>query len=100
MSTLHILSHSPFSDGRFSSCLPLLGDEDALLLSGDAVYALQPHTAPHQQLNTLSSSIALFALAEDVSARHLPAWPARVKLVDYPDFVALCCHYDRVNSWL
>ena len=40
MATLHILSHSPFADSRLASCLRLLGAQDALLLCGDAVYAL------------------------------------------------------------
>ena len=40
MSTLHVLSHSPFTDTRLSSCLRLLGSADGLLLCGDAAYAL------------------------------------------------------------
>ena len=50
MSTLHVLSHSPFGDERLTSCLRLLGAADALLLSGDAAYALQPGTAPFLSL--------------------------------------------------
>jgi tRNA 2-thiouridine synthesizing protein B len=50
MSTLHVLSHSPFGDERLSSCLRVIGAADALLLS-DAVYALQPGTAPFATLN-------------------------------------------------
>ena len=42
MATLHLLSHSPFSDSRLSSCLRLLGADDGLLLTGDAVYACNP----------------------------------------------------------
>ncbi len=37
MTTLHLLSHSPFTDNRLSSCLQLLSLHDAVLLSGDAV---------------------------------------------------------------
>ena len=40
MKTLHVLSSSPFSDNRLSSCLRLLGSGDGLLLCGDATYAL------------------------------------------------------------
>ncbi|WP_413770140.1 DsrH/TusB family sulfur metabolism protein, partial [Vibrio vulnificus] len=46
MSTLHVLSHSPFGDNRLTSCLRVLGDQDALLLCGDATYALQPGSPP------------------------------------------------------
>jgi tRNA 2-thiouridine synthesizing protein B len=42
MSTLHVLSHSPFGDERLSSCLRIIGAADALLLSGDAVMPCSP----------------------------------------------------------
>jgi tRNA 2-thiouridine synthesizing protein B len=99
MSTLHVLSHSPFTDNRLTSCLRLLSASDALLLSGDAVYALQPGTEPLRALQTRSETLRLFVLDEDVQARglHVPDW---VKSVDYPTFVELSIHYDKVNSWL
>lgn len=99
MSTLHVLSHSPFNDNRLTSCLRLLGTKDALLLCGDAVYALQPATPPFSALQARSETQALFVLAEDVQARALPV-PDWVKSIDYPAFVELSIHYDKVNSWL
>lgn len=99
MATLHVLSHSPFTDSRLSSCLRLLGRDDALLLCGDAVYALQAGTAQLQALELMPASIALFALNEDLQARAL-AVPERAQQVDYSGFVALSCQYDRVNTWL
>ena len=99
MATLHLLSHSPFSDSRLSSCLRLLNADDGLLLTGDAVYALQPGTAPRQALELMQESIALYALSEDLEARAL-AHPPRVQAVDYPAFVELCTRYAKVNSWL
>ncbi|WP_207849211.1 MULTISPECIES: sulfurtransferase complex subunit TusB [unclassified Pseudomonas] len=97
MSTLHVLSHSPFGDERLTSCLRLLGAADALLLSGDAVYALQPGTAPFTELQ--SRQLKLFVLAEDAQARavQLPDW---AEAIDYPAFVELSIHHDKVNSWL
>ena len=71
MSTLHVLSHSPFGDNRLASCLRVLGDKDALLLCGDATYALQSGTAPFARLQ--AAGLKLFALAEDLQARDLPA---------------------------
>ncbi|NWL76154.1 sulfurtransferase complex subunit TusB [Pseudomonas taiwanensis] len=100
MATLHVLSHSPFSDSRLGSCLRLLGPTDGLLLSGDAVYALQPGSLTRQALELMPDSIALHALAEDLQARALTGLPARLNAVDYLAFVELCCHYDKVNSWL
>ncbi|WP_159815200.1 sulfurtransferase complex subunit TusB [Pseudomonas sp. 18058] len=97
MSTLHVLSHSPFGDDRLTSCLRVIGSADALLLSGDAVYALQPGTAPFTALH--NRQIKLFVLAEDAQARALevPDW---AEVIDYPAFVELSIHHDKVNSWL
>lgn len=97
MSTLHVLSHSPFGDDRLSSCLRVISADDALLLSGDAAYALQPGTAPFSTLH--ARGLKLFVLAEDAQARALqvPDW---AKAIDYPAFVELSIHYDKVNSWL
>ncbi|MCO8309269.1 sulfurtransferase complex subunit TusB [Pseudomonas mandelii] len=97
MSTLHVLSHSPFGDDRLISCLRVIGADDALLLSGDAAYALQPGTAPFSTLQ--ARGLKLFVLAEDAQARALqvPDW---ARAIDYPAFVELSIHYDKVNSWL
>jgi tRNA 2-thiouridine synthesizing protein B len=99
MATLHVLSHSPFADSRLASCLRLLGADDALLLSGDAVYALQPGTANLQALQLMPARVALYALDEDLAARGLQVC-GRVQSVDYPTFVELCTRYAKVNSWL
>jgi tRNA 2-thiouridine synthesizing protein B len=97
MSTLHVLSHSPFGDDRLTSCLRVIGAADALLLSGDAAYALQPGTAPFSTLK--DRNLKLFVLAEDAQARALvvPDWASAI---DYPAFVELSIDYDKVNSWL
>ena len=99
MSTLHVLSHSPFSDTRLGSCLRLLSAIDGILLCGDAVYALQPGTLPRETLDNMSPALNLYVLDEDLQARNLllPEWATRV---DYPAFVELSLHYDKVNSWL
>ena len=95
MSTLHVVSHSPFSDTRLGSCLRLLGSEDALLLCGDAVYALQ------FQVSALTSleEKTVFILEEDLLVRNLecPIWAT---CVNYPAFVELSIRYDKVNTWL
>jgi len=96
MSTLHVISHSPFGDNRLASCLRLLGPRDGLLLCGDAVYALNPGTATVAGLASLGPR--LYALAEDLQARAIADSPATS--VDYPGFVALSLDYDKVNSWL
>lgn len=97
MSTLHVLSHSPFGDDRLNSCLRIIGSADALLLCGDAVYALQPGTAPFTALQ--SRQVKLFILVEDAQARaiEIPDW---AEAIDYPAFVELSIQHDKVNSWL
>ncbi|TWE00881.1 tRNA 2-thiouridine synthesizing protein B [Pseudomonas sp. AG1028] len=98
MKTLHVLSSSPFSDDRLSSCLRLLGNSDGLLLCGDATYAVRPGTNHAEALAALQGA-ALYALAEDIQARGLkPA--VDIQQVDYPGFVALACQFSKVNTWL
>ena len=68
-----------------------------MLLSGDAVYALQADTAPFAVLQ--SRQIQLFVLDEDAQARavSIPDW---AEAIDYPAFVELSIRHDKVNSWL
>ncbi|KAF4559487.1 sulfurtransferase complex subunit TusB [Pseudomonas asiatica] len=98
MTTLHVIAHSPFGDERLATCLRLLGTDDALLLCGDAVYALRTGSEPHRQLQAAGLTQRLFALEEDVQARAVGNELA--KTLDYPGFVELSLHYDKVNSWL
>lgn len=98
MATLHLLSHSPFGDERLGSCLRLLGADDGLLLSGDAVYVLRAGSDTLCQLQAAGLEQRLFALEEDLHARAISSDLA--KALDYPAFVALSLHYDKVNSWL
>jgi tRNA 2-thiouridine synthesizing protein B len=99
MSTLHLLSSSPFDGSRFASCLRLLAPGDGLLLCGDGVYALRAPSAQAEALTQLEASIRIYALDEDVQARALRPLE-RVQSVDYPGFVALTCRFHKVNSWL
>ena len=92
MSTLHVVSHSPFSDCRLDSCLRICGAEDAILLCGDGAYGLHV-PALHTQ------GVKVFVLAEDMQARNLPL-PDWADSVDYPGFVQLSIDYDKVNTWL
>ena len=98
MTTLHVIAHSPFGDERLPSCLRLLGPQDALLLCGDATYALKAGSEPFAALQAARLGDRLFVLAEDLQARALDNQLA--KTVDYPAFVELTLHYDKVNSWL
>ena len=92
MSTLHVVSHSPFTDGRLASCLRVCGSADAILLCGDGAYGLH-----NPALQTQGAKV--FVLAEDMQARNLPL-PDWADSVDYPGFVQLSIDYDKVNTWL
>ncbi|MBC3254308.1 sulfurtransferase complex subunit TusB [Pseudomonas paralactis] len=92
MSTLHVVSHSPFTDKRLDSCLRICGAQDAILLCGDGAYALHTPALP-------SKGVKVFVLAEDMLARNLPL-PDWADSVDYPGFVQLSIDYDKVNTWL
>lgn len=98
MTTLHVIAHSPFGDERLASCLRLLSADDALLLCGDAVYALRSGSEPHRQLQAAGLAQRLFALDEDLQARAISNDLA--KALDYAGFVELSLHHDKVNSWL
>ena len=97
MATLHVVSHSPFTDSHFNSCLRVCGAHDAILLSGDGAYALQTASAPCQALQ--AKGLKVFVLTEDSQARNLPV-PTWAESVDYPAFVQLSIDYDKVNTWL
>ncbi|MCF7534228.1 sulfurtransferase complex subunit TusB [Pseudomonas petrae] len=99
MATLHVLSHSPFTDSRLSSCLRVLGSDDAIFLCGDASYALRADTATAQLLSAKTGRLKLFVLDEDATARNI-ALPDWAQGVDYAGFVALSVQYDKVNTWL
>lgn len=98
MSTLHLLSKSPFTDTSLSSCLALLNPEDGILLCGDAVYASQ---TPDwlSEFERLGQSIKIYALEEDLISRGLSS-SSYISSVDYPTFVQLTLQYSKVNSWL
>ncbi|MFO2462992.1 sulfurtransferase complex subunit TusB [Pseudomonas sp. 15FMM2] len=97
MSTLHVLSHSPFTDNRLDSCLRLCGGQDAILLCGDATYALQAGSSAYKAMR--AKAVEIFVLIEDSQARGLqvPDW---ANSVDYPAFVQLSIKHDKVNTWL
>jgi tRNA 2-thiouridine synthesizing protein B len=97
MATLHVVSSSPFTDSRLSSCLRTLGPKDGLLLCGEAVQGLRAGTAWAQRLQHVPAA-QLYALSEDCQARGLGEVAA--KQIDYPAFVELALTYQRVNTWM
>lgn len=98
MNTLHLLNHSPFSGKQLTNCLLFANPKDAIMLTGDAVYALQENITVYQQL--LQSKLPLFVLEEDLLARAIHVNIDHVTIVNYVQFVELCTQYSKINSWL
>lgn len=98
MSTLHLLNESPYKGTSLNSALLFATLDDVLLLTGDAVYALQKNTAPYQLL--AKSQLPIFVLQEDLQARHLENSLVNSKIIDYQEFVELSIFHNKVVSWL
>ena len=99
MTTLHILNASSAQTTQFNSCFRVLADDDGIVLCGEAVQLLRKGSSALRQLLNSDGSYRLYALREDVQARGIDTKKMPVTMLDYPDFVALCVDYTRVNSW-
>lgn len=97
--TLHILSASPFADSCLAECRRVIATGDALLLTGDGVYAaLGDAAAVLRELH--ATGVAIFALAEDCAARGIDTrLPDCVTTLDYGGFVDLAVAHPRTVSW-
>lgn len=97
--TLHVLSASPFAGTCLEECRRVIAPHDALLLTGDGVYAALGEAA--RTLAELhAAGVAIFALAEDCSARGIDTrLPACVNAVGYGEFVDLALAHPRSVSW-
>lgn len=98
MTTLHLFSRSPLTDPAALEGLAAVRGEDVVLLTGGAVEALRPGSFAVEALAQLPSTVALYALAEDVQARRLQP-EHQVTLIDYPSFVDLSVTCAKVISW-
>ncbi|WP_036190971.1 sulfurtransferase complex subunit TusB [Marinobacter lipolyticus] len=90
MHTLHIISKSP-GHTRFRECLGMMGEQDAILLTGNAVTALADSTI------TLPETV--YALQEDLRARAIDPEQDISGQVTFDDMVSLTIQAQRVISW-
>lgn len=87
MATLHLINRSR----ALQACMAAAGDDDAVLLLEDGVYAGIAAAAPQRPLH---------ALAADVQARGIAhRLDARVTVVDDAGFVALVEAHRPVVTW-
>lgn len=97
MNTLHLLNKSPFLSNTFDTVLVFIHEHDGILLTGDAVYALQPNTVFLMKMKQLP--VTIYALNEDMTARAIDSTLDNIKTVDYSAFVRLCTEYKKVVTW-
>ncbi|OFE11919.1 hypothetical protein PHACT_01155 [Pseudohongiella acticola] len=90
MSTLHIVSKSPFRTDALQRCLALVGAGDSIILIEDGVLAVN-QTALTNAIASLN--IRCFALSDDLAARSLGTDGTAVSATDMAGFVQLVCEH-------
>jgi tRNA 2-thiouridine synthesizing protein B len=98
MSTLHIVSSSPFQTHALQSALKVVLNGDAILLIENGVYAAvdEPKMA---LILAAADDLMVYALVEDLNARALPSLGKHVIKASYTDFVQLVCQHHNSVSW-
>jgi tRNA 2-thiouridine synthesizing protein B len=99
MSTLHIVSSSPFQTRALQSALKVALKGDAILLIENGVYAAVEETEMAQMLAGAADGLRLYALVEDLNARALSSLGKHVIKASYTDFVQLVCQHHNSVSW-
>nr|WP_269783465.1 sulfurtransferase complex subunit TusB [Marinibactrum halimedae] len=97
---MHIVSRSPYQYRDIEQCLDRACDNDAILLTGDAVFALLPTSTIYHHLK--NTSIFMCALEPEVAARGLLEQnvpESTINLISDDDFVQLVCEYSRSFTW-
>ena len=97
--TLHIVASSPFESNALVSAIKTASIDDAILLIQNGVYAAMETPVIDDILAMAPPGLMIFALAEDLDARALPAVRAHVNTVNYAGFVDLVCQFHNSVSW-
>lgn len=99
MSTLHIVSSSPFQTRALQSALKVVLKGDAILLIENGVYAAVDGPEMTQMFAGATDILMVYALEEDLNARALPSLGKHVIKASYTDFVLLVCQHHNSVSW-
>lgn len=95
---LHTVN-KPAPHQALALCLRFVADDDIVLLLEDGVYNALATSNAAMQLHEATLN-RIVALQPDIIARGLAGQhAATVELIDYHDFVELCCQCDKVQSW-
>lgn len=87
MATLHLVN----SPAGLTACMAVAGDEDAVLLLQDGVYAAVPVLVPERAVHALEADVLARGLARRLSSH--------VQVVDDAAFVALVETHQPVVTW-
>lgn len=90
MSTLHIVSKSPFRTDALQRCLALVAPGDGIMLIEDGVLAVNQ---PMLCERIAARDISCFALSQDLVARSLTIADTGIQVTDAAGFVALVCEH-------
>ncbi len=95
MSSLHTINRSPYR-GLLEICASLLHQGDAVLFIEDGVY----HCMEQGPWPDLAADVKVYSLKEDMCARGIQDRNSTsAELINYKQFVELCCEYDKTVSW-
>ena len=95
MSCLHTISQSP-SLQLLDTCASVLETGDAVIFIEDGIY----YCNQKESLAEFKVEFQVYSLVEDMNARGmLKRNLIDAELVNYQQFVELCCEYDKVVSW-
>jgi len=99
MSTLHIVSSSPFETNALQSALKFALSGDAILLIENGVYAASDVLQSALLKGGAARGLMTYVLDEDAKARALPALGQDINTVSYSGFVNLVCQHQNSVSW-
>lgn len=101
MPILHSVNKSPFTQNTLQQCLDVIGDNHALILIEDGVYAALKSSPSAPALKKVKvQGTKIYALESDINMRGLSGdLDTCITLVSMDDFVELCCQYSSVQSW-
>lgn len=95
MTCLHTISCSP-STNLLASCSSCLKPGDAILFIEDGIY----YCTSEKEDELALDGISIYALSEDMIARGvLDRRTNKAELINYDQFVGLCCEFEKVVSW-
>ena len=102
MSMLHTVNKSPFDRDSLGSCLRVIADDGAILLTEDGVYAAMQGTRMADTVAAAAKNYSVYVLGPDLAARGMSEDKVidGISVVDYDGFVDLVTQHDKVSAWL